>query len=95
LGIAGRPPLDRDFQRQKGPETLSMPANHGLRSDDREGVQNLRAQPLQRYKDKPIPSCQPRSPSRRPTQHVDLVAQDQELSFKASPRLEANGDPVQ
>jgi hypothetical protein len=72
-----------------------MPADYGLWLGDRDRVQNVRAKPVQRHKDEPIPTYQLRSSSHRPAQHIDLMTQYQDFSFEPRPRPKPNSDPVQ
>ena len=51
--ILGRPPTWRDFQ-PVGAETASVPADHGLRLDDDDGVQERRVQSIQLYQQQAI-----------------------------------------
>src|SRR5262249_47840362 len=57
----------------EGPETPSMPANHGLWPDDRDGVQHARAEAIEPDEGQPIRIGQPKTPRRTSPQNVHLM----------------------
>src|SRR5262249_56078875 len=79
----------------EGPETPSMPANHGLWSDDRDGVQHARAEAIEPDEGQSIRIGQPQAPRYSPAQYVHLMAERKILSFDPASRLHERPQPVQ
>jgi hypothetical protein len=61
-----------------------MPSHHCLGSDDHNGVQHGRAQPINPNEDQPIEKRQPRPRWHPAAQDVQLVSENHDLSFKSS-----------
>jgi len=73
-----------------------MPADHRLRSDDRDGVQHAWAEVIEPDKEQPISVGYPQvSPRHSPPQHVHLMAENQILSFEPASRLHQRRQPTQ
>jgi hypothetical protein len=68
----------------KGPESLSMPANHGLWPDDSNGVHRARAEAIEPDERQPfrINIRQPQAPRRTSAQYVHLMAENRVLSSR-------------
>ena len=63
-------------------EPGTMPPNNRLRLDDHQGIQNVRCNPIEAGKDEPIESVEGESLRRFSTQHIDLVAERQDLRLE-------------
>ena len=63
-------------------EPGTMPSNNRLRLDDHQGIQNVRCNPIEAGKDEPIESVEGESLRRFSTQHIDLVAERQDLRLE-------------
>jgi hypothetical protein len=72
LGITGRPPLERDFERQN-----ALNPRQRLRADDRDGTHHGRAEPIEPDERQPIVIRQPYAPRCPPAQNVNLMVEDQ------------------
>src|SRR3954453_6998152 len=94
-----------NFERHLGPadsswrfpapehaKTSAMPAQNRLRLDDREGIQNMRRDPIQTDENQAIEGAQDRSLRRPSVQNIQLMAQSQVLCPKRSSRPEQPGE---
>src|SRR5262249_54220966 len=83
------------FPSPEGPETLPMPADHGLWSYDRDGVQHARAEAIEPDEGQPIRIGQVQAPRCPPAQNVHLMAENKVLSFGPASRLHERPQPMQ
>src|SRR5258705_1949325 len=65
-----------------------MPADHGLRPDDLQGVQNARCQPIQPGKYQTVDAAEAESLRRFTSQHVELMTKRQDLNLQRRSRPE-------
>src|SRR5215510_9931783 len=79
----------------EGPESPSMPTNHGLWSNDRDGVHHARAATIEPDEGQPIRIGQPQAPRCPPAQNVHLMAENKILSFEPAPRPHQRCQPMQ
>jgi len=72
-----------------------MPANHGLRLDDRDSIEDRWKNPVQADKQQPICVRQPRSLRGFAPKDIELVSEDQVLGLEPRARLEPRPSRVQ
>src|SRR3979409_928769 len=65
-----------------------MPADHGLRPDDLQSVQNVRCQPIQPGKYETVDAAEGQSLRRFTSQHVELMTKRQDLCLQRRSRPE-------
>src|SRR3984893_18169542 len=65
-----------------------MPADHGLRPDDLQGVQHARCQPIQPGKYQTVDAAEAKSLRRFTPQHVELMTKRQDLYLQRRSRSE-------
>jgi len=65
-----------------------MPPNHGLRFDDCQSITDCRDQPNERHKDQSIDVRQTHPFRCLAPEDINLLTEDQNFRFKASPALE-------
>src|SRR6266850_309563 len=65
-----------------------MPADHGLRPDDLQSVQNARCQPIQPGKYQTVDAAEGYSLRRFTSQHVELMTKRQDLHLQRRSRSE-------
>src|SRR3984893_15232452 len=63
-----------------------MPADHGLRPDDLQGVQHARCQPIQPGKYQTVDAAEAKSLRRFTPQHVELMTKRQDLYLQRRSR---------
>jgi hypothetical protein len=86
-GVFGRPLRRLDFQRQYARKP-ALPADHGLRPDDLQSVQNARCQPIQPGKYQTVDAGEAWSLRRFTSQHVELMTKRQDLGLQRRSRPE-------
>src|ERR1700694_1511873 len=69
-------------------EAGTMPADHGLRPDDLQSLQNARGQPIQPGKYQTVDAGEGYSPRRFTSQHVELMTKRQDLCLQRRSRSE-------
>src|SRR6202165_862480 len=77
------------------PEPSTVPANDGLRPDDRNHLKDGRKPPIEPNKYKTIRIVEVRSLRRSPAKHIELLPQDQVFRFQRCSRLEARGQDTE
>jgi len=65
-------------------KTSTMPADNGLWLNDRQGVHNARRKPIEAGKNQTIKITETKPLRRFSSQHIELVAQRQDLRLKRS-----------
>jgi hypothetical protein len=64
-----------------------MPADHRIRFDDLEGVENVRRQRVKTSEHHPVDTRESNTSRRLAAEHVQLVPEHQILGFQGCPRL--------
>jgi len=63
-------------------ETHTVPANDGFRANDRDGIADIWAMPIEADEDRPLECVWPDPPRRLAAQYVELMAENNRLRFK-------------
>jgi hypothetical protein len=84
----GLPTWVRDRQRQYARNPVRLPANDGLRPDNRNGAKDRGEPVIKPNKQKTIGIVEGPSFRCPPAKHVDLLPQDQDFCFQLCSRLE-------
>src|SRR5204863_4090707 len=74
------------FPAPERAEARSMPADNGLRLDDRDGIQDAWCDPIQADEDQTIEIAEDRTFARASTQHIQLMTQSQILRLNRGSR---------
>src|SRR6202043_638233 len=83
-GTIGLPPRVRDFHRQNKRKPARCQRMTVLRFDDHQGVQNARRNPIEAGKNEAIEVAEGESLRGFSSEHVELVAQRQDLGLERS-----------
>ena len=67
-------------------KTHTMPANDGRKTNDRDGIADIREKSMESDEDRPIQSVWPDSFRQLTAQNIELMAENNHLRFKSSPR---------
>src|SRR6266404_9622845 len=86
--ICGRPPRDRDFQRQYRRKPARCQTHKGLWSDDRDGTQDRWKPSIQLDEEEAIPIRKLDTTAHLPPQYDQLTSERHVLCLKSALRLE-------
>jgi hypothetical protein len=75
----GRPPGSRDFQRHHARKPIRC-----LRTNDRDGIADIREKSIEPDEDRPIKSAWPDPFRQAAAQNIDLMAENNDFRFKSS-----------
>ena len=88
-----RPPCSGSgFPAPQRTESMSVPADHRLGFDDRQGIQDTRRQPIQPDKEEPVSVAEDQSFRSLPVQHIKLMAQGADFRLAVNPRSKKSSD---
>jgi len=93
-----RSPAPRSrFPAPIGPEPGAMPAEHGLRLDDLQGLENVGSQRVHAHEHQPVNAGQGQTARGLAAEHIQLVAEHENFGFerRARPEQPSNGAPDQ